>query len=216
MKINSKYRIRNAEKARNSFVTKRAEGKLSALADLFKAASGKCWDETKLRTLQRDISFSGYNYLNELRLVYNWENRFMSVNYNLQIISDFYTDTEQFENTGNCLFSLNCRQKGMKGKRTYSWDCKKWNDDKEKLSKYIERLNNPLITERLDALDIMEMEIHYRADWGLWRISCESIIGSAVWMLIPPVVSMVTPKLEECVRVLELYELLGDAVVNNK
>ncbi len=42
------------------------------------------------------------------------------------------------------------------------------------------------------------------------------MIGSATWILIPPVLTMITPKPQECYKFLELYELLGDAVVNNK
>lgn len=211
----SRNRVRNADKARNSFVTRRAETKVSALADLFKAAAGDRWERTRLDTLQRKLFFSGFHYLDSLKLVYNWENRFMSVNYNLQMISDIPADNDRFEETGNCCFALNCRQKGLKGQRDYSWDCKQWKDSDEKLDAYMQRLSNPLILERLQVLDIMEMEIEYQAEWEYWRISCESIIGSATWILIPPVLSMITPKLEECIKFLELFELLGDALVNN-
>lgn len=208
-------RVRNADKARNSFVTRRAETKVSALADLFKAAAGDRWERTRLDTLQRKLFFSGFHYLDSLKLVYNWENRFMSVNYNLQMISDIPTDSDKFEETGDSCFVLKCQQKGLKGKRDYSWECKQWEDSDEKLGAYMERLSNPLILERLQALDIMEMQIEYQEEWEYWRISCESIIGSATWILIPPVLSMITPKLEECIKFLEMFELLGDALVNN-
>lgn len=211
----SRDRVRNANKARNSFVTRRAETKISALADLFKAAAGDRWERTRLDTLQRKLFFSGFHYLDSLKLVYNWENRFMSVNYNLQMISDIPTDNDRFEETGDCCFTLKCQQKGLKGKRDYSWECKRWEDGDEKLGAYMERLSNSLILERLQALDIMEMQIEYQEEWEYWRISCESIIGSATWILIPPVLSMITPKLEECIKFLELFELLGDALVNN-
>ena len=84
------------------------------------------------------------------------------------------------------------------------------------LQEYQERLTNPLITKRLDALDIFEMELRHNDGQDYWRISCESLIGSATWILIPPVTSMITPKKEECMRFLELFELIGDALVNNK
>ena len=84
------------------------------------------------------------------------------------------------------------------------------------LEKYRERLTNPLITQRLDVLDIFEMELRHIEGQDYWRISCESMIGSATWILIPPVTSMITPKPHECMRFLELFELIGDAVVNNR
>ena len=71
------------------------------------------------------------------------------------------------------------------------------------------------IIDRLNTLDIMEMEIRHEDNSGYFQVSCESLIGSATWMLIPPVLSMITPKREECIKFLELFELLADAVANN-
>ena len=171
---------------------------------------------TESGVLRRKLVFSGFHYLESLQLVYNWENRFMSVNYNLQMISVFPTDHNRFEETGDCIFTLICTQKGLRGKRNYSWKCNQWKGEEAKLNAYMQRLNNPLILARLEALDIMEMEIQHKESEEDWRLSCESMIGSATWILIPPMLSMITPKPEECFRFMELYELLGDAVVNNK
>lgn len=215
MKLKKKDRIRNATLARNSFVTKKAEAKVSTLADLFKMAAGVHWVRTESGVLQRKLAFSDFHYLDSLKLVYNWENRFMSVNYNLQMICVFPTEDKRFEETGDCNFILYCKQNGLHVKRNYSWECLQWEDDEAKLKAYIQRLSNPLILDRLNTLDIMEMEIQHKDSWDYWRVSCESIIGSATWILIPPVHSMITPKPEECQKFLELFDLIGDAVVNN-
>ena len=215
MKLKRKPRARNADKARNSFVTRRAEIKLSTLADIFKLAAGPNWDGTRLGTLKRELEFIGFRYLDSLKLVYNWENRFMSVNYNLQMIGIISAENERFEEVGDCHFTLVCKQKGLKAKRDYSWKCPRWSDDDQRLREYIDRLSNPLITDRFQDLDIMDMEIRYREGDDCWQVSCESLIGSATWILIPPVLSMITPKVYECVKFLELFELIGDALVNN-
>lgn len=209
-------RIRNANKARNSFVTRKAEVKIGALAEMFKSAAGERWERTEAGVLQRKVFFSGFQYLDSLQLIYNWENRFTAVNYNLQMLSAIPTDPARFEETHDCLFTLSCTQRGLKGKRKYTWNCKQWGADEAKLTAYQERLNNPLITERLDALDIMEMELRHNDGQDYWRISCESLIGSATWILIPPVMSMITPKKEECIKFLELFELVADAIANNR
>lgn len=216
MNLKKKDRIRNASMARNSFVTRRAEKKLTALADLFRLAIGERWVRTESGVLQRILWFAGFHYLDSLKLVYNWENRFLSVNYNLQMIGIYSTEGKRFEDTGDCTFSLICTQAGWKAKRNYAWECNQWIENEAKLCAYKERLSNPLILDRLDALDIMEMEIQHKDTWDYWRLSCESIIGSATWILIPPVHSMITPKPEECLQFLELFDLIGDAVVNNK
>ena len=209
-------RIRNATKARHSFVTRKAEAKISALANFFREAAGEHWVRTEGGTLQRKLVFSGFHCLDYLQLVYNWENRFTAVNYNLQLVSSIPTTPSRFEETHDCLLTLKCNQRGLKGERAYSWEAKQWGADDAMLKAYQERLTNPLITQRLDALDVFEMELRHNDDQDYWRISCESMIGSATWILIPPVMSMITPKPHECMRFLELFELIGDALVNNK
>ena len=209
-------RIRNATKARHSFVTRKAEAKLSALANFFREAAGEHWVKTEGGTLQRKLVFSGFHCLDYLQLVYNWENRFTAVNYNLQLVSAIPTTPSRFEETHDCLLTLKCNQRGLKGERAYSWEAKQWGADDAMLKAYQERLTNPLITQRLDSLDVFEMELRHNDEQDYWRISCESMIGSATWILIPPVMSMITPKPHECMRFLELFELIGDALVNNK
>ena len=209
-------RIRNASKARHSFVTRKAETKLSALANFFREAAGERWVKTEAGTLQRKLIFSGFHYLEYLQLIYNWENRFTAVNYNLQMVSAIPTTPSLFEETHDCVLNLKCTQRGLKGERVYTWEAQQWGADDAMLEAYQKRLTNPLITQRLDALDIFEMELRHNDDQDYWRISCESMIGSATWLLIPPVTSMITPKKGECIKFLELFELIGDALVNNK
>jgi len=209
-------RIRNASKARHSFVTRKAETKLSALATFFRDAADERWERTEISTLQRKLIFSGFHYLKSLQLIYNWENRFASVNYNLQMMSAIPITPSLFEETNNCHLVLKCTQRGLKGERAYTWNVWQWGADDTMLAEYQERLANPLITQRLDALDIFEMELRHNEGQDYWSISCESLIGSATWILIPPVTSMITPKKEECIKFLELFELIGDALVNNK
>lgn len=209
-------RIRNAAKARNSFVTRRAEIKLSALANFFRDAAETRWEQTETGTLRRRLIFRGFRYLDSLQLIYNWENRFMAVNYNLQMVCEIPVDSARFQETGESLLTLKCTQKGLGGGRKYQWEAKAWEGGDEILAEYRQRLTLPLITERLDALDILEMELRHSDGQDSWVISCESLIGSATWMLLPPVFSMITPKKAECIKFLELFELLADAVVNNR
>lgn len=209
-------RVRNADRARQSFVTRRAEIKLGALAELFRSAAGEHWTRTVAGVLRRELFFTGLPYLDTLGLIYNWENRFLSVNYNLQMVSRVSADSARFREVGTCRFTLRCAQSGLKGPRRYTWQCQQWGDSEEAKRAYLERLSTPLLTDRLNALDIMEMELRHDGGSGCWQISCESLIGSSTWLLIPPVLSMITPKREECVKFMELFQLAADAVVNNR
>jgi hypothetical protein len=46
-----------------------------------------------------------------------------------------------------------------------------------------------------------------------WSIGCRSLIGSVTWNLIPPLTQLVLPRLQECVGMLEFFELVFDAVL---
>lgn len=209
-------RVRNAAKARQSFVTHRAEGKLDTLAALMKSAAGERCMRTESQVLRRELFFSGFLYLHSLQLIYNWENRFLSVNYNLQLASWVPVDGTRFQEVGTCRLALRCSQRGLRGRRQYSWQCLQWGGSEEAKQACLERLQAPLLTERLQALDIMEMELRHDGGSDGWYISCESLIGSSTWILIPPVLSMIAPTREECAKFMELFELAADAVVNNR
>ena len=99
---------RNAAQARNSFVTRKAEQKLNALTDTFKTAAEHHYADERRDTLQRTLNFKDFRYLDNLRFVYNWENRFLSVNYNLQILS--YIVTGSSAKTGKANAQNRCRQ----------------------------------------------------------------------------------------------------------
>ncbi len=203
---------RNAAKARDSFVTKKAEQKLSVLTDTFKRVSGKHLIDERRDTLQRTLYFNDFKYLSNLKFIYNWENRFLSVNYNLQMLG-FIDVNESFREIGKCKFKL---EFSMKRHKNDIFVCRAWNDNQEIKHKYLERLNNILIIDRVHTLDIQEITIQHRPEWGNFRVSVDSFIGSGAWIFIPPVMQLITPKEEECVRFLELFELIGDAIVNNK
>jgi hypothetical protein len=202
---------RNAADARNSFVTRKAEQKLSALADIFKLAAEHHYVDERRDTLQRTLNFKDFRYLDNLKFVYNWENRFFSVNYNLQILS-YFDVTEQFKEIGPCKFQMKF---SMKRHQNDHFECKGWNADLKTREKYLERLNNPLIIDRVHKLDIHDVTITHKPSWGYFRVSVESMVGSGAWIFIPPIMQLITPKDEECVRFFELFELIGDALVNN-
>ena len=50
-------RVRNASNARHSFVTRKAETKLTALANFFREAAGEHWIKTEAGLLQRKLFY---------------------------------------------------------------------------------------------------------------------------------------------------------------
>lgn len=131
----------------------------------------------------------------------------MAVNYNLQFLCEVPV-TERFQETGESRLSLKCRQKGPQGPAgVYLGRPCLGRAGREPCGLPGSGLALPLITQRLDALDIMELELRHAEGQDSWTISCESLIGSATWVLLPPVFSMITPKNSECIQFLELFEL---------
>ena len=209
MGLLQKEKNRNAAMARNSFVTRKVESKLDVLADIYKTSAGSSCTGMEKSTLSRSLSFRNFQYFDNLKLVYNWENRFLSVNYNLQLISDIAVN-DKFAETGDCSFELHFKMKGSE------WLCKRWlGEDIKKKDEYLERLNNPLIMNRIKELDIFDLEITHHQGQG-FTVSMESMIGSSTWILIPPITNLIKPEEAECVKFFELFELLGDALVNNR
>ena len=200
---------RNAAKARHSFVTKRAESKLGTLSDVFKGTAGVQCTGVEQGTLERKLLLKDFRYLDHLRLIYNWENRFLSVNYNLQMLTDIVVN-DHFEETGTCAFKLDHH----KGK--VSFLCRRWTGDNSVMrDACLERLSNPLILDRIRMLDILDMEITHNQGSSSFQISLDTMIGSATWIFIPPITHLVVPTTAECMRFFELFDLIGDAVVNN-
>lgn len=204
-----KEKNRNAIQARNSFVTRKAEQKLSILADCFAGVIGRGCKVTAQDNLSRTLRFDKLGYLDALKLVYNWENRFMSVNYNLQTIAEPSVD-DKFEEIGSCAIDYDFKKKSDK------WSFKTWSASKELKQSYIERLNNPLIINRIKELDIFDLEIRHDNNSRNFTISIESMVGSSTWVLIPPLIQLIKPTDEECTKFIELFELLSDAVINNR
>ncbi len=200
---------RNAKLARNSFVTKRAELKLNVLADTFAKVIGDRCTGIEQGTLSRTVRFEQVGYIDALKFVYNWENRFMAVNYNLQTIVEPKVD-ERYDEIGSCTIEYSFKGKSDR------WSFKSWSASDEQKAAYTERLNNPLILDRIKALDIFDLEIGHNRGASTFTISIESMIGSATWILIPPIIQLIKPTEEECTKFIELFELISDALINNR
>lgn len=204
---------RNSGKAVNSRQNKKADGKLDMLVDMLAAAAGNRFVRTERKLLQKRNIFEGFRYLKYLDECYNFENRLFTVIYNHELSTNIETD-DRFEETGSCLFDI--KASGKLHIKDTEWICKEFEGSDELKKAYLERLNNPLIKERIKALELTKLKLRHEKDSSSWSIVMESIIGSTTWMLLPPATSLIKPTPEECVKFLELFELLADAAVNNK
>jgi hypothetical protein len=73
-------------------------------------------------------------------------------------------------------------------------------------------LDNELIRERILTLDLADIAISYDPVSENWTIRCRSLIGSTTWNLIPPITQYIKPKEEECIKLMEFFELAASCV----
>lgn len=71
--------------------------------------------------------------------------------------------------------------------------------------------DNALIEARLRSLDVTRFDAVYDDDTHTWKISFSTMVGSATWNLLPPVMHLIEPTSDECLRTFELIRLLAVA-----
>ena len=200
-------------KVKDGMINRRIDNGFNVVVDIFADVLGERCVESEKNFLEKKLVLNGFHYLKEVTLKYVMENRLWERSYNLEVTSEVETD-DRFEEIGNCRFEVNT--KGSFGIKSLTWKCVSGSISEEQQAKYIERLSNPLITERVKAVDLSRISVEHWEDSGKWVIRFGSMIGSSTWVLIPPVVQTIKPKPHECVKMLEFVELVADAVINNR
>ena len=66
-----------------------------------------------------------------------------------------------------------------------------------------------LVEDRLKMLGITRLSAEFDCSAGLWDVSLAAMVGSATWNLLPPVMHLIEPSPEECLRMIELVRLLA-------
>lgn len=75
-------------------------------------------------------------------------------------------------------------------------------------------LNN-LMRARTEVLGITHIAVQLSENNGC-ILTCSSLVGSATWNLIPPVLHAITPTPEECIRYTELLRMLACATIEQQ
>lgn len=194
-------------------LNKKAEKKLNYVVQGFEAAMGDRHVATNHSSLRYDLQCMAFKHLNNLTLDYfGYENRLWSFAYNLNLKSTLDVSGYKSPETEDCQFVIQ-----SKGKIRVSEP--KWVDagsrcSSEKVDAYLKSLSHKLIMDRVEALDMMKVQVSYQSRSQQWTVKYQSMIGSTNWILIPPVMQLIKYRPEEVVRTLEFFELVLDAVSN--
>lgn len=203
----------NSHMAKNSNLSRKVDKKLEYVADMLAYSAGNRFKDIERHLFWKRVLVQGFHYITFIDLKYNYENRAVAISYNLELSSVIDTN-EKFQECGDCHFEV--VSKGRLNVKNAEWTCTEYYGSEEEKSRFLERLNNNLILERIQALDLHKIRASHKKDSGKWQLQWESMVGSSTWVLIPPLISLIKPKQEDCVKIMEFFELVSDALVNNK
>jgi len=183
-------------------LNKKANAKLDYVVKAFESTLGRHFEVEEDRSLRKEIKLKDLYFLDHMTMYYTLQNRLLARTYDLI----FH-------------FTIPCDKRskylelelGYEGKRTIKGA--RFVKVKGAESKVVlEKLNNHLLMDRLKTLDFLEFKIKYRPKKKEWDVMATSIIGSAVWTFMPPVFRVIKPTQEECIRMIEAFELIAHGI----
>lgn len=149
--------------------------------------------------LRKEVVLHGLKGMNRMVMQYELQDRLFARNYDL-IFSFAAPCPVQFQNEA---MELRLHYEGRISVQGARFVCKKGNSEA-----FLKKLNHKLLAERLAMLDFLDCMLVHREGAAEWEITVRSLIGSAVWNLIPPVFQVIEPKKNECIRMMESFELI--------
>lgn len=187
-----------------NILNKKANAKLDLVLHVFEQALDTRWHTEYNTLLHKKATLFGFRYLKEIELRYTLQNRLFATIYNFIIsykVPSSYNEYMKFE----------LRYSGKSKISAANFLVLQGEEEADPIQ---ERLSNPLITDRLRKLDFLDLIIEYLPNEQNWRIKVDSLIGSSTWNFIPPVFQVIKPNIQECILMIELFELIAHALQN--
>lgn len=184
-------------------MNKKADRKLEAVADMFCQVLPDNCEVLDGDMLYRKLHIKGLAPLDDMMLVYDVENRFAAISYNLLIQSVVRANEKRY-------YSFELKLNGMvrtKSMRFESTCADRQPDMREQ--QILELLNEPIVIGKIQQLGLLGVSIRYQMDYGRWLISVRSMVGSATWILMPPVMQVIMPVKQEIYQFMELMRMLN-------
>ena len=196
-------------------VNKRVDANLTTLAGYFNETMGPHFEDIEKDMLRRTIYCKDLKNIESFVLdYYRYENRMWSFNYNLRVRSWLDVSEDAVHETGKCVF--HCKAKGKTKTKDAHWTAVRTDCSEELAEIYMKRLNHKLIMDRMNVLDISDLWVRYDPEEMVWSIEYFTIIGSSMWMLIPPVNQLIKPTNEDCAKMVEIMQLCFSAVTSKQ
>lgn len=186
-------------------LNRKADAKLNFVNTLYANALKGYWTTEYNGFLNKRISFNDLYFLEELKMSYILKDRLFSRSYDL--VFEYEVPAVFNEEMKFGLHYLGrTKIKGAQFKMI---------DGKHEANAILKKLNHPLIHSRLVQLDLVDLHLEYSTQEKKWDVRTDSLIGSSTWNLIPPALQVIKPTEKECVLMIELFELIADALRND-
>lgn len=188
-------------------MNKKADDRLKKVTKIFEDTIQESCKITEEQFLCKTITLQNCRPVEKIKLMYEVENRFASISYNL-ILQSVYTRKE------HAAYEFELQYGGMVHIKNAVFVCKSGNETQqdERAKEILQILNDPLVVKKITDLNLLQAEIHYSMERKCWRIRIKSMIGSSTWILIPPVMHTIMPKGREIYALLEVMRMLQCAI----
>lgn len=187
-------------------MNKKADRKLEAVADMFCQVLPDNCEMIDGDMLYRRLHIKELAPLDDMMLVYDVENRFAAISYNLLIQSVVRAKEERY-------YSFELRLDGVVKTRSVGFEssCADRQPDLRE-RQILELLNEPIVLGKIQQLGLLGVSIRYQVEYGRWLISVRSMVGSSTWILMPPVMQVIMPVRQEIYQFVELMRMLTSIV----
>lgn len=185
-----------ARKRGGDAIARKADLKLDYVARLWCEALAPCCTMGETQMLERELVFSGVDELRKVTLRYEIRSKLFATLFDL---------VYAFETPGSlgddAVVSL-CRDgEGFSGE-----------GDVEAIA---EALSNALVLDRVRELGVTEVEACFSVESQLWHVRMKGLVGSSTWNLLPPVLQLIKPSCEDCIKSAEILRMLASACSMN-
>lgn len=187
-------------------MNKKADKKLETVADMFCQVLPDNCEVAEDDVLYRKLHINGLAPLENMMLVYDVENRFAAISYNMLVQAVVKAKEKRY-------YGFELKMDGGLKAGAVRFEAEvsdRKMDDRER--QILKLLNEPVVLGKIKQLGLLDVSIRYQQEYGRWLISVRSMVGSATWILMPPVMQVIMPVRQEIYQFVELMRMLTSIV----
>lgn len=188
-------------------MNKKADVKLNEVAQYFKDTIPQSCDISEEQFLCKVMTLYNCEPVHQIMLVYDVENRFAAISYNL-VLQSFYSRQE------DKAYQFELQYEGTLYIRNAAFRCTSDSlmAQDSRAQEIVQTLNEPIIINKIMELNLLQVVLQYSMAEKRWVISLKSLAGSSTWVLIPPIMQTIKPRQSEIYALVEVMRMIQSAI----